>query len=107
MLQKQVWHPYASPSCYFVNPLQLGPQWTELVEPQRVGTIGKSTLRSFVNFDEDSVHSRCDGGARQRRDELRLPARRRSCRSRHLHAVRRIEDDGPTELAHDGEPAHV
>ena len=60
-----------------------------------------------MHFHEHAVHARRHRRPRQRLDELRLPARSRACRSRQLHAVRRVENHGPARIAHDLQPAHV
>ena len=77
------------------------------VELQRVGAVGQRSLRRVVDFDENAAHAHGNRGARQRLDELRLPAGDRAGAARQLHTVRGIKHYRPPRIAHDLEPAHV
>src|SRR6185503_16013662 len=59
------------------------------------------------DFDKYGVATGGHGGAGERGDELRLASGNGSGSARKLHAVGGVEDDGPTEAAHDGEAAHI
>jgi hypothetical protein len=60
-----------------------------------------------VGLYEDAVHPGCDRGARQRADELRLPARDVARAAGQLDAVGGIENHRPTGVPHNLEPPHV
>jgi hypothetical protein len=38
---------------------QLRPEFGQPIEPQGIRTIRQGSLRIFVNFHEDAIHSRC------------------------------------------------
>src|SRR5437764_6186212 len=82
-------------------------QRTQARERQRVGAVGESALRRFVNFHEDGVNAARDSGPCERFDVLRLPARCTPQTAGQLEAVRHVEDDGRAETSHYGERAHV
>src|SRR5579864_6414242 len=90
-----------------VDGLEILPERTQEIEPQRVRAVRKSALRSFVNLDEDAVHSGSHCSSRQRADELRLAPGDVPLPAGKLDAMGGIEHHGPTGLAHDREAAHV
>lgn len=61
-----------------------------------------------MDFHEQAVNeARCYGGTCKRLDELGLPPRRRAGRPGQLNTVRSIEDNRPSEIAHDDESSHI
>jgi len=58
-----------------VDRFQLLPKAAQQAEAQCVSSIRQGLFGGVVNLHEDAVHARRHGRARQRLDELRLPAR--------------------------------
>ena len=59
------------------------------LEVESVGAIGQRLCRVVVDFNEDAVHSRRHGGARQQRNELGLAAALRAAAVAVCRASRR------------------
>ena len=79
----------------------------EQAEAQGIGSVGESFLGFVVDFDEDSVHAYSYGCRCERFDELRLASGGGASSAGELHAVGRVEDDGPAGIGHDFQATHV
>ena len=68
-------------------------QGGKIVEGEHRGGVGEGVGWVGVNFEEEGIDADRDGGARQVRHELALPAARRSLPAGLLNRMRAVEDD--------------
>ena len=71
-----------------------------------IGRIALGAVGIGMGFEENTIATGCDGGARKHRHHPPVT----TCitaSTGHLNAVRGVEHDWVTEFAHDGECAHV